>query len=93
MAASTAGVSIASVTAPATSTTSAQIVGASGKRYRIVFNDSAGILYVLLGTGTASATSCTYKILAGASVSLEGFGGVMQGVLDTGTGVARVTEY
>lgn len=87
------GTQTAAVTAPATSTTSALIAGAGTKRYRIIFNDSAGVLYVLLGTGTASATNCSYKLAAGASTVVEGFGGAVQGVLDTGTGNARVTEY
>lgn len=81
------------VTAVATSTTTATIVAAGSKRTRVIFNDSAGILYVLLGTGVAASTLCSYKLAAGTTVTVDRFGGPIQGVLDAGTGFARVTEW
>lgn len=58
-----------------------------------MYNDSAGNLYVLLGTGTASATNFTYKLATNTGIHVEGFGGAIQGILDAGSGNAQVTEW
>lgn len=92
MAASNAAQSVNNPRVP-TSTTSAQLVAGGGRRTRVIMNDSAGNLFVLLGTGTASASAFTYKVAAGASVTVEGFGGPIQGVLDAGAGNAQITEW
>lgn len=90
----TLGQQTSAVTAPATSTVSATLVAASGaRRTRYVFNDSAGILYVRLGSGAASTTDFSFKLAAGTGTVIEGYGGQVTGVLDTGTGAARVTEW
>jgi hypothetical protein len=83
----------AAVTRVATSTTSATIVAGGGRGTRYIYNDSAGNLYTLLGTGTASATNFTHKLATNSGVHVEGFGGPIQGVLDAGTGNAQVTEW
>jgi hypothetical protein len=83
----------AGVTAPATSTSTAALSSGGGKATRYIFNDSAGKLYVLLGTGTASATNFSFLIPTQTGQVVEGFGGAMQGVLDTGTGFARISEW
>lgn len=78
---------------PATSTSSAVLFFSNGtSSTRLIMNDSAGILYVALAA-TASATAFTYKLAAGASQSITGYGGPVSGILDTGTGTARCTEF
>lgn len=76
-----------------TSATSAAIASAGGRGTRYVYNDSVNKLYVLLGTGTASATNFTFLLATLTGQLIEGFGGPVQGVLDTGTGNAQVTEW
>lgn len=85
----------ATVTPVATSTTVATLLaaGAVGSG-RMIVNDSAGILYVKFGAA-ASATDWTVKVAAGGYYELPQplYGGLVTGVLDTGTGTARVTSY
>jgi len=83
----------AGVTRPPTSTTSAALATGGGRGTRYVFNDSAGKLYVLFGTGTASATNFSLLIPTQTGQVIEGFGGALQGILDTGTGSAQITEW
>jgi len=83
----------AAVTRPATSTTTATLVTGGGKATRYIFNDSANKLYVLLGAGTASVTNFTFLLLTQTGTVVEGFGGAIQGILDTGTGNAQMTEW
>lgn len=85
----------ANVTPVATSTTAATLNAAgSAGRGRIIVNDSAGVLYVKFG-GAATATDWTVKLVAGGYYELPQplYGGIITGVLDTGTGTARVTSY
>lgn len=87
---------VAQTTTPvrtATSTTSAQIAAGGAGRTRYIYNDSAGVLIVALGAVAASATNFTYKLAANTGQHVEGFGGPVQGVLDTGTGNAQVTQW
>lgn len=81
----------------ATSTTSATIFAANtgNVRGRVVWNDSAAILYLAFATTAASATNATVALAAGATYTFEGapYNGQVTGVLASGTGTARTTEY
>ncbi|MFZ5667960.1 MAG: hypothetical protein ACOY4K_00550 [Pseudomonadota bacterium] len=58
-----------------------------------IWNDSSAILYVLLGTGTASATVCTVKLIADAYYEVPaGYTGAIKGIWASATGAARITE-
>lgn len=76
----------------ATSTTSAQLIAANASRKKVVIhNDSAGILYVKFGT-TASATDFTYRLASQTDKAITKYTGRIDGILDTGTGNAQVSE-
>jgi hypothetical protein len=82
----------ATVSRVATSTSVATLQAANTSRKELIIaNDSAGILYVKLGTA-ASATDYTYKLAAGATVIEAKYTGVVSGILDTGSGFAQSTE-
>jgi hypothetical protein len=83
----------ATVARPGTSTTSAQLRTGGAGRSCYVYNESAGVLSILYGTGTASATNYTLKLAANTGTLIEGFGGPLQGILDTGTGNAQITTW
>lgn len=92
------GAQSATVSRTATSTTSASLLAATGQRRGFyVANDSAGKLYLLFGTGTASATNYTVLLAAGASYEQHAgtgtYAGPLQGALDTGTGNAQITWW
>lgn len=61
-----------------------------------IANDSTAILYVLLGTGTASATNYTFALAAKATVAsdrtITGYTGAIQGFWAAANGFAYVTE-
>jgi hypothetical protein len=87
----------ATLTGVATSTTSATLLAASSsRRGATIVNDSAGNLYVAFTSGTASATNFTVKLSAGQYYELPPtaiYSGPITGVLDAGTGTARVTVW
>lgn len=85
----------ATVTAPATSTTSATVVPAAGAQARIITNNSAAILYLRFGSGAASATDFSVQIAAGATWTMpdSAYGGQITGILASGAGTALVTSY
>lgn len=60
-----------------------------------IWNDSASILYLLVGGGTASATECSVKVPAdGYWESPYGYGGTITGVWSAdAAGQARITSY
>ncbi len=79
----------------ATSTSVATLLAASGSRKMVIIsNESAAILYVKYGTA-ASITDYTYAVAANANLELASpiYGGVLTGILSTGTGNAQVTAY
>lgn len=83
-----------SVTSVATSTT---LKAANAARTGItIANDSTAILYVLLGSGTASATNYTFalaaKVTVAADRTVSGYTGAIQGVWASANGFAMVTE-
>ena len=59
-----------------------------------IWNDSTAILYVDLTGGTASATSCTVKLIADAYYEVPyGYHGLITGIWASATGSGRVTEF
>lgn len=60
----------------------------------MIWNDSTAVLYLKLGGGTASATSCTVKLIADAYYELPyGFTGAITGIwASDASGAARITE-
>lgn len=62
----------------------------------VISNDSTAILYVLLGTGTASATNYTYALPAKGTVAvsqvISGYTGMVRGIWGSANGFAMVTE-
>jgi hypothetical protein len=87
-------VASASITQVAVSTTSAVLKASnSARKYLTVFNDAATVLCVKYGA-TASATSFTVKIPAGAiwEMSEVIYTGTVDAILVSGTGNAYVTE-
>jgi hypothetical protein len=86
--------SAAAPTNVAASATSVTLLASNTSRLAAsIFNDSTSALYVKLGV-TASATSFTVKVLAGGYFELPHpcYTGVIDGVWDSATGTARVTE-
>jgi hypothetical protein len=67
---------------------------ASTARGRTIFNDSTSVLYVKLGS-TASTTSFTVKMDAYDYYELPPplYTGAVDGIWDTATGAARMTEW
>lgn len=62
-----------------------------------IVNDSTAILYILLGTGTASTTNYSYAIegkttVGGVFEIPPGFTAQITGIWSSATGAARVTE-
>lgn len=81
---------VASATSPTT------ILAANAARYgATVFNDDANTLYLLLGSGTVSATVYTVQVLSGDYFPVPyGFTGIITGLWAAdGSGSARVTEF
>lgn len=88
-------------TAVASSTSAGTLLAANAARYgATIANDDANELYILLGTGTVSASLYTYKLAgysgAGSAPYYEvpyGFTGIITGVwAGDGSGSARITE-
>lgn len=86
----------ATVSRVATSGTTAVLFAAAGTTIggRAIFNDSAAVLYVKFGA-TASATDYTVQIGAGGyfEFPFTRYGGVVHGILSTGTGNAQCTSW
>ncbi len=80
------------VAASASSTT---ILAANTARYGAsIWNDSSVVLYLLLGTGTASATTCSVKVAPDGYFEVPyGYTGIISGIWASATGSARVTQY
>lgn len=85
----------ASVSAVAATTTSTQLVGTNAGRLRVfIENASTAILFLRVGTGTASSTGRSIAVTAGSTYSEEGYTGPIQGVWTAADGgQANVTEY
>ena len=88
------------VTTKASSASAAQLIAASNTRRAdasgpsmVVANASTAILYLLLGTGTPSATNWTYALAAGAQLEIWGYRGAIQCIWAAANGNATVTEF
>lgn len=80
----------------ASQATAITILAANAARYgATVYNDDANALYLLLGTGTVSATVYTVQIPSGGYYEVPyGFTGILTGLWAAdGSGSARVTEF
>lgn len=91
------GGSTGTTTSVASVATSTSLKAANAARTGItIANDSTSILYVLLGTGTASATNYTFAIAAKGTIASDrtvtGYTGAIQGIWATANGFAMVTE-
>jgi hypothetical protein len=80
----------------ATSTSSAQLLALNTSRKgAVIYNDSLAALYVKFGT-SATSSSFTYYLAAGATLELPTspglYTGRIDGILASSTGTARVTE-
>ena len=59
-----------------------------------IWNDSSAILYVDLTGGTATATSCSVKLVADAYFEVPyRYTGLITGIWASATGAARITEF
>jgi hypothetical protein len=87
------GAASSAVTSVLASVTSTTVLAANAAREgAAVYNDSSSALYLKLGA-TASSTSFTVKMGANSYFEvLGGYTGVIDGIWDTATGSARVTE-
>lgn len=83
---------LANVASSATSVT--LIAAAGGVKGRAVFNESTQVLYLKYGA-TASATSYTVQLAAGAYYEFPQpvYGGVVDGIWASANGNARVTSW
>lgn len=88
-------VNTGTTTSVASQATAITILAANTARYgATVFNDDANTLYLLLGTGTVSATVYTVQVPSlGYYETPYGFTGILTGLWAAdGSGSARVTE-
>jgi hypothetical protein len=75
-----------------TSTSSAQVLAANASRKGVVlYNQGAGTCFVLLGTGTTSASANSVGLGASDAVTITGWTGAIQGIFLT-AGTLSVTE-
>lgn len=83
----------ATLTAVASSASSVTVLAANtGRLGATVWNDSTAILYLKMGA-TASTTSATVKLAAGAYYEVPyGYTGILDGIWASANGYARVTE-
>lgn len=68
-----------------------------GRKGLIIHNDSGATLYIGLGTTTVTASDYTYKVLGSGTYEMplqaaSPFTGQVQGIWDSATGSARITE-
>ena len=86
----------ASVTSVDDNNASVSLLAANSNRISAtIFNDSSALLYVLLGTGTASSTNYTAKVYSNGYYEIPStWQGAVQGIwaTDPNDGAARITE-
>lgn len=87
--------SAASQTSVPSSGTSGALIAANPKRKSILIqNTSTAILYVLFGTGTATATTAhSLQMAANTSYLVEGYTGALTGIWASENGQANLTEF
>jgi len=75
-----------------TSTTSAVLKASNSNRKLLtVFNEGSGTLFILLGSGTASTTNYSLRILSGDYYELDKYTGEVNAIFGT-AGTAKITE-
>ena len=84
----------ATVTSVASSGSSVALIAANPDRnILIITNASTAILYVLLGGGTATATTAhSWQMASLASVNFGAFRGAVSGIWASANGSAQITE-
>mgnify|MGYP007125623610 CR=1 FL=1 len=85
----------ASQTSVESSGTSVSLIAANKQRKSILIqNTSTAILYVLFGTGTATATTAhSLQMAANTSYLVEGYTGALTGIWASANGQANLTEF
>ena len=74
------------------STSSSQILGSNANRKSVtIFNSTPNVLYVLLGSGTASSSNYSFALGEKELLSLSGITTSIQGIYTT-SGTAYITE-
>jgi hypothetical protein len=63
----------------------------SARKLLTIFNEGAGLLYVLYGNGTASATNYSVRINSGDYLEIDKYTGAVTGIFGS-AGTARITE-
>lgn len=68
---------------------------AAGSRFKVIIeNTDANRLYILLDSGTASATNFTFSLAQNENCEIEDYRGVIKGIwASDGSGSAMVTEF
>lgn len=84
---------VSSVSASASAVTLFASTGGENSAARAVFNDSAAVLYIKLGS-SASTSSFTVKVPAGGYYELPApvYDGVVTGIWSSADGAARCTQ-
>ena len=87
----TATATLANVAGSASNVT--LIAANASRKGAVIFNDSSSALYVKLGA-TASTSSFTYKLFPNETFEMSGiiYTGIIDGIWDSATGNARITE-
>ena len=87
--------STATQTSVAGATSSTSLLASNAARLgATVYNDSTAILYLLLGSGTASTSAYSVQMAAGAYYEVPfGYTGAIKAIWASATGAARITEF
>lgn len=82
-------------TSVASSSSSVSLIAANKQRKSILIqNTSTAILYVLFGTGTATATTAhSLQMAANTYILIEGYTGALSGIWASANGQANLTEF
>lgn len=83
------------VTSVASSASSVPLVAARASRKKLMItNASTAILYVLIGGGTATATTAhSVQIPTLGTITIDGFTGALSGIWAAANGSCQVTEF
>ncbi len=85
------GTAVATVTNISVGTSSTTLSASNAAKLKVVVYNEQGTLFVKLGT-TASSTSFSYKLTAGAVAEISGYTGVIEAIKQSGTTAVLVTE-
>ncbi len=82
------------VTAVASAAASTLLLASGSNRNVIIENSDANALYVLLDSGTASATNKSFTLAQNANAFLDHYDGTIMGIWAAdGSGSAHITSY